>query len=515
MPLTGGGIDQAVAALDTSADPVVRIALVEAMAVAAVSHRDGGPWSQAVIRVRVDPVPAVRLVANVEALRVADAAAWPAVDAAIRADLAVVDGVLGAPGSRSSQTAGERWALALACLGREHDCCAWAERLADPTEPPAVRLAGVDLAVEAMRTWRAAPARLAPTLAGMLTEDPSAVRSAAVRALSASVTATRLAADELAGVLDEPEIEARVATALGSVGDRRAVAHLVRLLRAGDPEPRLAEALTEVARAGADPAVLVAVARQVLAAHRDPCRQDRTWRHCPAVPAMGALAALGPAAADAVADLIARIDAAIDRDDVTEPVFEMHVLARIGPAAEAAVPLMRRYVAAGGSDADLAVRALLMITLDRAVADRFLAERPEQPRRCRIAPALLTWLADHGGLTDRQHRQLRYLFTQPGAMQVRTAGALWRCEGPSVAGQLLEQLPKYVDDDAFGPEALRVLAAMGAYARPILDQLDHFVRARRRAAVYLGNADAEMRADESLLAAAISARDRIAASTPR
>ena len=80
---------------------------------------------------------------------------------------------------------------------------------------------------------------------------------------------------------------------------------------------------------------------------------------------------------------------------------------------------------------------------------------------------------------------------------------------------LLEQLPKYVDDDAFGPEALRVLAAMGAYARPILDQLDHFVRARRRAAVYLGNADAEMRADELLLAAAISARDRIAASTPR
>jgi len=273
--VTAGGIDQAVAALDTSADPVVRIALVEAMAVAAVSHRDGGRWSQVVIRLRADPVSAVRLLANVEALQAADAAAWPAVDAAIHADLALVDGALGAAGSRSSRTASERWALALVGLGREHDCCAWAERLAD---------------------------------------------------------------------------------------------------------------------------------------------------------------------------------------------FEIHVLARIGPAAEAVVPLMRRYVAVGGPDADLAVRALLMITLDRAVADRFLAERPEQPRRCRIAPALLTWLADHGGLTDRQHRQLRHVFTQPGAMQVRTAGPLWRCEGPSVAGQLLEQLPKYVDDDAFGPEALRVLAAMDAYA---------------------------------------------------
>jgi len=33
--------------------------------------------------------------------------------------------------------------------------------------------------------------------------------------------------------------------------------------------------------------------------------------------------------------------------------------------------------------------------------------------------------------------------------------------------------------------------------------------------VHLGNADAEMRADESLLAAVMNARDRIAAGTPR
>ena len=97
-------------------------------------------------------------------------------------------------------------------------------------------------------------------------------------------------------------------------------------------------------------------------------------------------------------------------------------------------------------------------------------------------------------------------------MQVRTAGALWRCEGPSAAGELLEQLPKYFDDDVFGPEALRVLAAMGEHARPVLDHLDRLVESRHRVAVYLGDPDAEMRGDESLVAAAVDARERIVGS---
>lgn len=202
----------------------------------------------------------------------------------------------------------------------------------------------------------------------------------------------------------------------------------------------------------------------------------------------------------------------MDRNDDGAPVFEIHVLERIGQAAEAAVPLLRRYAASGRRESDLAVRALLMMTWDRAVADRFLAERPEQLRRCRIAPALVNWLVDHGGLTGRQHRQLRHLFTQPGAMQVRTAGALWRCAGPAVAGELLEQLPKYLDDDVFGPEALRVLAAMGEHARPVLDHLDRLVESRHRVAVYLGDPDAEMRGDESLVAAAVDTQERIAGS---
>ena len=363
-------------------------------------------------------------------------------------------------------------------LDREQDCGVWARRLAGPAEPTTARLAGVEFAVAAMRTWRAAPAELAPILASMLAEGPSVVRSTAARALAASLTATRLAADQLAALLDDPDLGAAVATALGSVGDHRAVPHSIRLMGTGDDVPRLGEALVACARAGADPTVLVAAARQVLATHREPCRAGRTWRYCPAAPALRLLAELGPAAVDAVPDLVARIQAAMDRNDLGEPLCEIYVLERVGRAAGAAVPLLRRYAKVGNSGADLAVRALVMITSDRVVADRFLAERPEQPRRCRNAPALLSWLADHGGLTGRQYQQLRHLFAQPGAMQVRTAGALWRCDGPRMTGELLDTLMEYLDDDLFGPEVLRVFTAMGEYARPILGRLDQFVRVR-------------------------------------
>ncbi|MGI5149313.1 hypothetical protein ACQEVC_23640 [Plantactinospora sp. CA-294935] len=512
--VAASGSDRVVAALDAAVDPAVRVALAEAMALAARSRRDGRAWSQAVVRLRFDEVPAVRLLANLEALRAADAAAWPELDAVIYADLKASEGVLGALGSRTSLTGGERWALVLARLDREEDCYAWAERLAGSAEDAPVKLAGVALALEAIRTWRAGPARLATMLAGLLTKEPSAVRSAAVRTVAASLTATRLSADHLAVIMTDPQLGAVAATALGCIGDRRAAPQLARLMYADDPEPRLAEALAAVARAGAAPVVPVAAARQVLATHRDPCRPSQRWRYCPADMAMHALAAFGPAAADAVPELIARILAAVERDVPVEPVLEIHVLERIGPAAAAAIPVLQQYANGRGRSADLATRALLMITSDRAVADRYLAERPEQLRRCRIAPMLLTWLVDHGGLTDRQRKQLRHLFGYPGAMQVRSAGVLWRSEGPPVADELLEQLPQYLDDDVFGPEALRVLAAMGPYARPVLDHLDQLTSAHRRVAVYLGNPDAEMRADEQLLAATEDAHERIAERSP-
>jgi hypothetical protein len=63
----------------------------------------------------------------------------------------------------------------------------------------------------------------------------------------------------------------------------------------------------------------------------------------------------------------------------------------------AAVPVLRDYPTQGARS------ALLKITSDRAVAERYLAGCPEEPRRGRFASELLTWLAEHGGLTTRQH----------------------------------------------------------------------------------------------------------------
>jgi hypothetical protein len=148
--------------------------------------------------------------------------------------------------------------------------------------------------------------------------------------------------------------------------------------------------------------------------------------------------------------------------------------------------------------------------LDRALAERCLADRAEELRRDRFALTLLTWLAEHGGLTVRQHKQLRSLFRAPGFLQLESAGALWLCEGPAVAAELLEVLPKYLDDDVFGPKVLPVFAAMGPHARPILDRLDRSVAARHRVPFHLGDFDAEMRRDEMLLAATIATRKQIA-----
>jgi HEAT repeat protein len=478
--------ERAMAALDASTDPVVRIAFVDAM-----------PWHQvaqhqAVLEcLRSDPVSAIRLLANVAVFSRDDPAGWPALDAAIRADLEPCAGVLNAPGSRLSLTAGELWARALTGLDREQDCYAWAERLTNRVESPQVRLEGVRMALAAMREWRAAPGRVTPMLTGLLQDEIPDVRSAALHALAASLTASRLAADELAAVLDDPEFGAVAATALGSVGDHRAVPHLVRLMLSGSDEPRLAEAFRAVARAGADPQTPVAAARQILATLPDSC--------APGLP-MRVLAAFGPAAAAAVPELIARLEGA----ENDTPDCAIYVLGRIGPAAAAAAALLRQYPTQG------ATLALLRVTSDRAVAEQYLAGRPEQPGRDRIAAAVLTWLTEHGGLTARHHKQLRSLFRTPGFGQLKSAGALWLHEGPAVAAELLEVLPEYLSDDLYGPKALRVFAAMGSHAQPVLDRLDQFIASRHRAGMNIGDVDAEMRADEILLAATIAARQKIA-----
>lgn len=454
-------------ALDATTDPDTRIALADAL------NR------HVPARLRSDPVPAVRVLATLAAYPSDDPPAWPALDAEIRADLDACAGVLEAGGRI---TAGERWAWAMVSLDREEDCLAWAQRLAGPAENPTINAEGVRLARRAMRIWRAAPARLTPMLVGLLDRED------ARRTLTASRTATRLAADDLVPLLDDPA----VATALGSVGDRRAVPRLVDLMLAGSDHPRLGEALRALACSGADPEAPVAAARQILA--------GSAGSGSPTL-ALRVLSAFGPAAASALPELIARIEGAGN----DTPDHEILVLGRIGPAAEAAVPSIR------GFTTQCATSALLRITGDRSVAEDYLAGRPEELRHGRLAAELLTWLAGHGGLTVRQHRQARSLFRVRGFAQSEVAGAVWLHEGPAVAAELVAELPQYLTCGVRGHAALRTLIMMGAHARPVLGDLDRFATGRRRSVYYSGSdEDVEMRVDETMVAEAIAARQQIA-----
>jgi hypothetical protein len=141
-----------------SPDPVVRTALAEAARHRLPDRPD------VVARLRSDPVAVVRLLALVAAFDRDDPAAWPDLDAAIRAELDECAGVLGVPGRPFSQSAAQNWSRALTGLDREQDCCTWVERLTDRSETAEIKLEGVRMSSAAMRAWRAAPARLTPAL---------------------------------------------------------------------------------------------------------------------------------------------------------------------------------------------------------------------------------------------------------------------------------------------------------------------------------------------------------------
>ncbi|MEH0824349.1 MULTISPECIES: hypothetical protein [unclassified Micromonospora] len=409
------GADKAIRVLSRSSDPVVRTALAEALWLRVLQRGDQGYWwVDMVEQMRRDELPAVRFLGACAALLAADPPDWPILDAAVRADLVPAAETLGGEGGRISWRAGERWAIVLRRRDREQDAYAAVAQLVGAGEGESVHQAGLAIAAEAMRTWRAAPARLAPVLSAVFTEPVSTVRTAAVAMVCASLTATRLVADQLTRMLAEPALSATVAVALGCVGDPRAVPELLRLLRGADPHPRLADALATVATASPDPTSLVQTARQVLAEHQAPCHEEQHWHRCPALVAVHCLSALGPTAADAVPDLTARLAHAMERGVLAEGRSAVCALEAIGSAAAPAVPLLRPFAASNDAAADLAVRALLAITGDRRIADDYLDARPEKMRRCRIASDLFDWLAQHGGLTDRQVRQLNHLFTQRG-----------------------------------------------------------------------------------------------------
>jgi len=403
----------------------------------------------------------------------------------------------------------DRAALRRRLRDREGDCYARAAELITASGSAADQQAGVDLAVEAMRRWRAGPATLAPLLATAL-DGPPALRVAAAEALCATVAATRPTADRLVGLLSDPSLAPVVAVALGSAADPRAMPRLERMLLDGHWLPRLDRALCAVAPVLPDPTPLVRLARQLLTRYRYPGDGEDPDAGRVDTAVLRALAALGPAGATAVPELTDRLQAAADHDH--HICAELDVLGAIGGAAQPAAPLLRRFTTGRGAHTSRAVWALLRITGDRSVADAFLDTYPERPTSggADHLDDILVWLVDHGGLTDRQGTQVRHLFSSRSRFaRLNAVTALWKHAGTAAVAAFFANLPDYLDDDIFGRMTLKALAAMGPAARPALPHLDELIGRRRRAVIHIGDEDDEMRADEILLTAAIAARRQI------
>lgn len=163
-------------------DPVVRVALAEAMCAELRAEPELADLTSQLDMLCRDGDAAVRVVARLALLRRASPAEQGLLEAAVMADLPVAGSRLGGPGGLLTWRAGERWGLALVRLGHEDGSYARVEELLDPLRPLAVRRAGLDVAWCALREWRAAPAQLADVLTRVVVDGPDELRRGAVRA---------------------------------------------------------------------------------------------------------------------------------------------------------------------------------------------------------------------------------------------------------------------------------------------------------------------------------------------
>lgn len=463
-------------------DPVARLALAEALLV-----RGGDGLAE---RLRTDADPAVRLRAT------------PAPEGeAVLADLDAAGMRIGGPGSRVAWRIGTVWGLEARRSTDENTWYAQVARLAlRPTE--AARLAAVDLAEQAMRHWRAAPAALVPHLRPLLA-DPWA-GPAAARVLGASLEAARLCREELA----EPGPARAAAATLGlaRIGDVRAMPELCRMLREGVCGWEAVEAAEGLAGVpGTDLGPLVAAA---LAALERPGPQD-------AEPALAVLGVCGTAAAPAVPVLV-RMLASLMAGQPEGGVRDRRVgrliaaLGAIGPAAAPALPLLDALPENGpGTRAGHTPMALIRISGDRRRAEATLARLGDRPRDIALSARLLEWLADHGGLEPHHVARLRENAADADRAHPRLLATLWLHAGEEPTGTSLDAFLDHVVRDGFGPYVCRILAALGPAAAPALPTLRAAAEQCVRIPMYLGDQDQEMREDERLAAALRDALRRI------
>ncbi|NNN30993.1 hypothetical protein HLK59_11545, partial [Streptomyces sp. S3(2020)] len=149
---------------------------------------------------------------------------------------------------------------------------------------------------------------------------------------------------------------------------------------------------------------------------------------------------------------------------------------------------------------------------DNASAAALLAAKPLGITRLAHASEIFEALLDAGPLTFRQAAQLYNLtFRRPGRSQAECAPLWLRHAGPSALSRLLALMTPHLADYAIGHYYLAGLARMGSHARPAIPAVTALIDRRTRIPVNDSTRDAEMRLDESLLAAALSARRAILA----
>jgi hypothetical protein len=494
---------------DSPLDPVARLALVEA-AFSGYWDRTGDAALTLAKSLRTDPDDAVRLRAALAAIRVAPQEQWPMWEDLALSCLPSAGERLGGPGSRLAVRPGWWWSLALVRQDREEAAYTWASRLlADPS--PVARLAGVDIARGALRRWRAAPDRLSLLLSAIVGDTDAMVRAEALRSICASLDASRLCADALAGLLEDPELRTEAAMGLGRVGDQRAAPVLSGLVSAGFMARGFVEAVEGVVRASTDAALWVDAVHRALHPADELCSEDRQRSGCPLAGALTAAASLGAAAAPLVPDLVCLLDAP------TPPSHScrawprrrtVDVLAAIGPAASSATPALLRCVERDDL-ADACAAALVDVSGDRTHAEHRLDQLPDTVRAMRSALQLMERLHTHGGLTPRHAERLQRTAQNPRRLHPHALRLLWNVQGPGVARLLLEVVPDYLTDDVFGWEACDLLADMGPLARQAIPALDAVAHRRTRIGVNTGDEDEELRIDERLALAARTALERL------
>ncbi|MFE2947838.1 hypothetical protein ACFXHK_12480 [Embleya sp. NPDC059267] len=497
------------AAYEPPADPVAGLALVEAAL---------GRWARDADAARLDlaehlrehPDPAVRLRAGLAALALCAPERHDTWERVIRGALAWADRLAG-PGSRVRWTAAELLASALVRGGRaEADWYLWADLLIRSPDPATARV-GIGFGYQAIRTWRAGPARLWPALGHALDHPDPDVRAAAVHTIGRSTHATRSAANALARLTADAIVGLPAAAALAREGDRRALPTVRAVLATTATDtthPGLARAAAGFADDPSAPLRDAALGR--LAGHdAAACVRSLRERGCLLPAALAALNPGLPGAAAAVPALIAALADVTSVEAHTWPRGRLaQLLGEFGPAAGDAVPLLER-LAADAPERHVAL-ALIRITGDRALAEARLDALGPAVRRPRQAVVLLDWLVDHGGLNARHSAELWSLAADPTRTYGPVLVPLWRHAGEAALPVLLAALPQLLEADVYGSFVYRLLGDMGAAAAPILPALDSIIDRRERAPGPDEDDDEVIR-DERLVQRARAARARILA----